>query len=350
MKRIRKVVFFVRTSEPGNLGLIGFYRDDLRALRELGFEVTAVTRVRDLPRHQADLVYAWWFGFGFFAVLWARLRGRPSILVGAVHTGEGGGSIDDSPWHKRLLMKAAMRLATRTLFISHTDFARLGGARATAPSVAYCAVDLHTHRPDTVRVQKLVLSISHLTSENVRRKMVLESIDAFARFHRSHYDYRYVIAGVHGAGLAAVRERIAAHGLVDSVELPGCVTFERKLELLQTATAYLQPSRCEGFGLAILEAAACGCPVITNCEPCIREINGDSVLYGDTEEELAARLAALADDPALRAEMRERGLANVQRFSYEARRETLREVLRSVGALEGPALTPSAGDSHPSVI
>jgi len=341
-----RLLFFVRLADPALLQLVGFYRDDLRALRELGFDVTTVTRLRDLPLQRTDFVYAWWFGFGFFAVLWARLVGRPSILIGAVHTGEGG-NIDDWPWHKRLLMKAAMRLATRTLFISRTDCARLNGARATAPSVAYCAVDLEAHHPAAVEVQRLVVSISHLTKENVQRKMVLESIDAFAQFLRAHPGYRFVLAGAHGDGLAAVRARIAALGLAESVELPGRVSFERKLELLQTATAYLQPSRCEGFGLAILEAAACGCPVVTNPEPCIREINGDAVLYGDSEQELAAQLAALAAEPALRAEMRRRGLVNVRAFSYEARRETLREVLRSVGALEGPVMAPrTAGSSQ----
>ncbi len=342
MNRLRKVIFFVRIAEPINLRLMGFYRDDIRALEELGFEVEVVTRVRDLPRHRADLVYAWWFGFGFFAVLWARLLGRPAILTGAVHT-VGGGGINDWPWHKRLLMKAALRLATRTLFISRSDLARLGSTHAIAPSVAYCAVDLQSHRPGTAPVQKFVLSIAHLISESIHRKMILESISAFAHFHRSHPDFRYVIVGVHGSGQTAVRAHIAALGLSDVVDLPGRVSHDNKLELLQTATAYLQPSRCEGFGLAILEAAACGCPVVTNRETCIREINGEAVLYGDSEQELAEKLAALADDPALRVQMCQRGLANVQRFSYEARRETLRGVVQSVGVLGGTAPAPLAG-------
>lgn len=330
MNRPLKVIFFVRIAEPINLQLMGFYRDDIRALREFGFDVQIVTRVRDLLRHRADLVYAWWFGFGFFAVIWARLLGIPVILTGAVHTVEGGG-IDDWPWHKRSLMKAALRLATRTLFISGADLARLGSAHATNPSIAYCAVDLLAHQPSATQPRKLVVSIAHLTPESVQRKMVLESISAFALFHRSHPDFRYAIVGVHGAALAAVREHVSALGIGDVVDLPGRVSFERKLDLLQTATAYLQPSRCEGFGLAILEASACGCPVVTNREPCICEINGEAALYGESEADLAAMLSALADDPVMRLQMRERGLANVQRFSYEARRETLRGILRSVG-------------------
>lgn len=342
-----RVLLFVRTSDRRVIDIVGFYRDDLRALRDLGLRVDVVTRVRDLPRQpRPDLVYVWWFGFGFFAVLWARLLGVPVLLTGTVHGPDGGG-LESWPWHKRLLMKAALRLATRCLFISRADFDRLAGTPAHAPAITYCAVDLQAHRPRAAPTAPFVLSISHLTSENVRRKMVLESLEAFAVFHRSHPEYRFVVVGSHGAALELVRAHAQSLGIAGAVDLPGRVSFERKLELLQTATAYLQPSRCEGFGLAILEAAACGCPVVTNREPCIVEINGDAALYGDTPEALAARLTELAGDTALRDRMRAAGLANVQRFSYERRREALAGVLKSVGmavpsSVPSPTTTPAA--------
>jgi glycosyltransferase involved in cell wall biosynthesis len=341
---MRRVLFFVRTKDPTVLDLVAFYRDDLRALRELGLQVEIVTRLRDLPRHRSiDLVYAWWFGFGFFAVLWAHLLGRPSILTGTAHA-LNGGTIDDWPWHKRLLIKAALRLATQTLFISRTELSRLGTARPRAARVAYCSVDLDAHIPAAVPAGKFIVSISHLTTENVSRKKVLECIDAFGRFHRSHPDYRYVLVGVHGSAIQAVRRHIAELELSDAVELPGRVSHKQKLEFLQAATAYLQPSRCEGFGLALLEAAACGCPVVTNREPCIVEINGNAVLYGETEEELAVALTELANNFSLREEMRARGLANARRFSYENRREALRSAIEAVGVLPPrlPLTTPSS--------
>ena len=139
---------------------------------------------------------------------------------------------------------------------------------------------------------------------------------------------------------------IASLGIEGAVELPGRVSFEHKLQLLQTATAYLQPSRCEGFGLAILEAEACGCPVVTNHEPCIAEISGDAVLYGDTPEQLADALARLADDDALWRQMRERSLANARRYSYEARRERLRELLASLNLLPQSATSAAVAGTR----
>lgn len=331
---MKTLAFFVRINNPKLLDIVGFYRDDIRALQDLGFNVMPVTRVRDLLRIRAtDGVFVWWFGFGFFAVLLARILGKPAILTGTVHGIEGGG-LETWPWHKRLLMKAALRLATRVLFISRADRERLGTTpTASASSIAYCAVDLEMHQPaDRARVP-VIVAISHLTAENVRRKMVLETLDAFALFLRTHPDYRLVMVGAHDSGLAQVQAHVAALGIGHAVELPGRVSLERKLELLQSSTAYLQPSRCEGFGLALLEAQACGCPVVTNHEGCIVEINGDAVSYGDTAEELAAQLAILADDPAHWAGQRARGLANVQRYSYSTRRDALRDVFIAEGLL-----------------
>jgi len=327
----KTVGFFVRIRDPTLLELLAFYRNDRQCLRDLGYRVELITRVRDLPRSTPDLYFAWWFGFGFFAALWARLRGRPCVLIGNVHTQDGRG-LEGWPWLKRILIKLALRLASLTIFTCRAELDRLAGARATRPHVVYHAVDLVTHRPSDASRQPIVVCISHLTHTNVTRKMVLESLEAFALFHRSHPDYRMVVAGEHGDAVELVRHRIAALGIAGAVELPGRVSFERKIELLQSATAYLQPSRCEGFGLAILEAEACGCPVVTNREPCIVEISGNAVLYGETPAELAAQLARLADDESLWQQMRELGLANAGRFSYEARCEQLRQLMASLGS------------------
>ena len=335
-----RFVFFARLSDPELLQTVGFYRDDLRALEELGLEVQAVTRVRDLLTVKGDAVYAWWFGFGVFAMIWARLRGKPAILIGTVHSTDGR-DLTGWPWHKRWLMQLALRLATRTVFISEADFRRLGNTRANRPAVIHCAVDLQTHQPADVTREPIVVSISHLTRENVARKMVLESLEAFALFHARHPQYRMHLVGHHGDALDSIRARITALGIEAAVELPGRVSFAHKLHLLQSATAYLQPSRCEGFGLAILEAEACGCPVVTNHEACIVEISGDAALYGDTPAQLADALTRLADDPAQWHEMRQKSLANARRYSFEARREHLRELLGSLDLLPQAAAAPA---------
>ena len=81
------------------------------------------------------------------------------------------------------------------------------------------------------------------------------------------------------------------------------------------ALAY--PSRYEGFGLPVLEAMACSCPVITCASSSIPEVGGDAVLYVGPDD-VAAMQAALikVQDAATRADLIARGLARARRFSW----------------------------------
>lgn len=326
-----RICFYARVKDKALFDIVEFYRVDIAALRQLGHEVVCVNSFKELLCTPYDLYYVWWFGYGVFPAMLARLRGRPAILTGAVHT-QDCGSLNDWPVHKRWLMKLAMKLATRTLFISKTDFAKLIKFSPSNPEIVYCALDVATYRPSRGQHKKpLVATVTHLTKENVARKRLLDAIEAFAQFSRAFPGYEYHIAGSFGDAVEDVRAKIRDYAVEGRVFLKGRISDQEKIELLQTARAYLQPSTCEGFGLAILEAKACGTPVVTNREPCIVEINGDSVVYGETVTELANGLAKLAADERYFDEMVRRGLDNVGRFSFEIRTEALRNVLASVG-------------------
>lgn len=325
-----KVCFFAKVRDKALFDVVEFYKVDIAALRKLGHDVVCVNTFKELVSIRCDLYFVWWFGYGFFPAILAKLRGRPTILTGAVHTTSCGG-LADWPWHKRLLMKMAMNLADRTLFISKTDFAKLGSFRPSNPEIAYCAVDVATYTPDNTKVkQDVIVTITHLTKENVARKLLLESITSFALFAQKHPTYQYQICGSFGDAVDDVRAKIRECDVEDKVILRGRITDEEKVVVLRSARAYLQPSTCEGFGLAILEAKACGTPVVTTSEPCILEINGDSVVYGQSEVEWAEGLSRLADDAVFFDEMRHRGFENIGRYTSVARREALHKVVESL--------------------
>lgn len=326
-----RICFFAKVRDKALFDVVEFYKVDIAALRQLGHEVVCVNSFRELISVRCDLYFVWWFGYGFFPAVLAKLRRRSVIITGAVHTTSCGG-LADWPWHKRFLMMLAMKLADRTLFISKTDFAKLGAFQPSNPEVAYCAVDVATYTPDNAKPkQDVIVTITHLTKENVARKLLLESIASFALFARRHPSYEYQICGSFGDAVDDVRAKIRECDVEDKVILRGRITDEEKVAVLRSARAYLQPSTCEGFGLAILEAMACGTPVITTPEPCIVEINGDSVVYGASEAEWADRLSRLADDATFFDEMRRRGLENVGKYTAMVRREALRKAIGSLG-------------------
>lgn len=106
----------------------------------------------------------------------------------------------------------------------------------------------------------------------------------------------------------------------------GYVPAEHLLALLSGAVAFVLPSWYEGFGLPVLEAQRVGVPVVCSTAGSLPEVAGDAAVYFDPYSiaDMAAQMALVAQSTALRAELRRKGLVNVQRFSWE---QTARETL-----------------------
>lgn len=123
------------------------------------------------------------------------------------------------------------------------------------------------------------------------------------------------------------------------IHLPGFIDDSDKADLLSGATALLFPSLYEGFGFPILEAQACGTPVITAHNSSLPEVAGNAALYVRTDDrhdrefatvdtgaeivELRDAMRQIVTDRALRETLIGRGYENVQRFSWEKSAEKL---------------------------
>ncbi len=95
--------------------------------------------------------------------------------------------------------------------------------------------------------------------------------------------------------------------------------------LMQCATALVQPSKIEGFGLPVLEAMACGTPVVASDTPALVEVAGGAALHVPRDVRALARaMDDVLADASLRADLRLRGLARAAQFSWDrTARETL---------------------------
>jgi glycosyltransferase involved in cell wall biosynthesis len=150
------------------------------------------------------------------------------------------------------------------------------------------------------------------------RKDLPTLVRAFATL-AGELPHTLVLAGLAGWGSGALAEAVAASGVADRVLLPGYVPEADKAALFTGADLFVYPSRYEGFGLPVLEAMACGVPVLTTTGGSLPEVAGDAALLVDPGEPdlLAGAMARLLGDPAARARLARRGRARAAAQTWE---------------------------------
>jgi glycosyltransferase involved in cell wall biosynthesis len=151
------------------------------------------------------------------------------------------------------------------------------------------------------------------------RKQVPDLVEAFGRV-AAGLDQDLVLCGyIRPAERRAIEDRIRRTGCGTRVLMPGFVPSEMLPALYRGATAHTMLSRYEGFGATLLEAMACGCPVIALDASCVPETTGDAALLVQPGSIAAASeaLARTARDASLRADLRARGLARAALFSWD---------------------------------
>ena len=164
------------------------------------------------------------------------------------------------------------------------------------------------------------------------RKNLPTLLRAFAHLRQEAPDVTLAIAGRPTWHFAEIPQTVEALGLGGAVHFLGYVADADLPALYNAASVFSFPSLYEGFGLPVLEAMACGTPVVCSDASALPESAGGAALLVDPYDHraLADALGQVLSDQALADELRRRGLARAARFSWDRTAELTLAIYRRV--------------------
>lgn len=164
-------------------------------------------------------------------------------------------------------------------------------------------------------------------------KNLARLIQAYATLLKSdpNLDYELWIAGAADPRFTPIlQQQVIELGMADRVKFLDYVTYDQLPVLLNRAVAMVYPSLWEGFGFPVLEAMACGTPVITSNLSSLPEVAGDAAILVNPYRvtEITAAMQQVITDANLCAQMCSAGLARAQQFSWAKTAEATAAVLQ----------------------
>ena len=217
-----------------------------------------------------------------------------------------------------------------------SDLIDLYETRADKITVLYSGVDSgFSQVSDPIELERVRLKygleqVSYLLSVGTvqPRKNYSRVIEAMSEIRRMGHDLHYVIAGTSGWLEDEMRQAIERTEMNDCVHLLGLIEDRDLPALYSGARMLAMVSLYEGFGLPVLEAMACGTPVVTSNLSSLPEVSGDAALLVDPYDTGAIREAILEleTDADKRAQLIQAGFLRAKRFSWNRAARQLRSI------------------------
>jgi glycosyltransferase involved in cell wall biosynthesis len=227
------------------------------------------------------------------------------------------------------LLRAARHVLTNSLFTAG-EIQRCTGLPAERISVIPLGYDAEHFTPgdpgSPIPQQPYLLHVG----QGYPHKNLRSLIQAFALVAFAYPELRLVLAGKpHPTETPQLQALAAELGLQHRVEFRAYVPYANLADFYRGASAFVFPSLWEGFGLPVLEAMACGTPVITSVGSGTEEVAADAALLVDPVDidALTHAMRRLLDQPSLQEQCRRKGVERAAQFSWATTASATRGLL-----------------------
>lgn len=345
----KKLLFFAKVADKKILSDVSFYEQDIRALEEMGFEVNVSNEFKDLFFSQYDVLYVWWWTYSLLPIVVSFFKGAKCVVAGAFHYATplmSGTDFVRRSWLYKKLIGIALRTAHMNIFVSGCEYdAVVNNLKVNNPRLVYHGIDTDLYSPlvqsapvdDNSSEMPVLLCISWMEKNNIERKCIREVVQALEILYERGVEAKLLLVGRPGPGYEEFKAFVSTMRCSGNIEFKGHVTEEEKINLLRRATVYVSPTLYEGFGIAIAEALAVGCPVITSKNGAVPEVVGRCSLFVDplSPASIAQAIEYLLLNPENRLRLGRLGRRRVvNRYSYRKHSQRLAEAVLSLPGID----------------
>lgn len=225
-------------------------------------------------------------------------------------------------------IRRALRRSDAVLTVSHAtarDIADLPGPPAPPVHVVHPGIDRRFRRravapADRARLgmpeRRFVLTVGQLAPYKNHEG----ALRGFAAAFADRPDIDFVLVQRRGPDARHLLELATALGMAGRLHFVRPESVDEMASWYSAADALLHPSLCEGFGMPLAEAMACGCPIVTSNRSAMPEVVGEAGLLADPSDpaSLAAALLRILDDPQCGRGLSQAGQRRAQAFDRRA--------------------------------
>ena len=239
---------------------------------------------------------------------------------------------------ERITLKRALKKSTNILTVSQNtrnDLIQWFGVSQRKIIVAPCAASsifvrikdakkLNAVRSKHGLPDKFILAVGTLSP----RKNFTRLIQAYKNLLKKHPDVHLVIVGGKGWDFESTLENIDP----EKVHLVGYIEGEDLADVYNLAEMFVFPSLYEGFGIPLVEAMSCGCPVVASNNSSIPEVCGEAAILIDPYSigSIENAMHEILSSAALRNDLIQKGLEQSKEFSWQESAQTIKSLLQNV--------------------
>jgi len=246
--------------------------------------------------------------------------------------------IDYLDWSTKFALNHAQKIITISNF-SKAELIDVYKANPSQITVVYNGYNDNIYKQLSSEKTEITLARNGITRPYIfyvgrleKKKNISNLIEAFALLKQNHPEihHKLILVGNASYGFDEIKYNISEYNLDHEVIMTGWINELYMPDIFNGADAFVFPSNYEGFGIPLLQAMACGTPIIASDISPVREVtDGAALLFNpDQTADIADKIFKLVTSPGLQKDLSVKGLTRVKNFNWEkCAQETLKVII-----------------------